>query len=124
MSKSLKAVRDRLWKKNPHCRYCGVVTILPQHVIKGRDGLHRLRHFPDNMATIDHLRSRLDPERGNHIPSERRYILSCNKCNNKRGKKEVSELDLEKLWKQSKRFPIAMSPSQIDFFRDTYCAEG
>lgn len=120
MSKSLREVRERLWKKDPHCRYCGVITVLPSSPLlkRGKDG--KLRHYPDNMATIDHLRSRLDPERQNHYPSERRYILACWKCNNERSKKENSKLRIEELWKRSGRMPIAMSPSNIEFYRNEY----
>jgi len=105
MAKSLKCIRDRLWKVNPCCRYCGILTILPQDIIKGRDSFGKLRHYPNNMATIDHLRSRYDPKRQIHNRNEKRYILSCVQCNNKREKKETDNIKIEKLWELSKRYP-------------------
>jgi len=124
MAKSLKIIRDRLWKVDPHCRQCGVLTILPQDIVKGRDRFGKLRHYPDNMATIDHLRSRYDLKRRIHDRNERRYILLCIKCNNKREKEETSKLKIEKLWELSKRYPRNRGNEMITFLDERYSILG
>lgn len=49
---------------------------------------------PDDLATIEHLDSRLNPERGQH-PGERRHRLACAKCNHQRGAEEDKRLSLD-----------------------------
>ena len=84
--------REKLFKENPHCYYCNVLTIFdrPTKHNKGRGWQ------PDNLATIEHLYSRFDPRR--KIPNtnnERRHVLACYKCNHERGKAEVNALPRE-----------------------------
>lgn len=112
---NLKKIRDRLWKACPFCVYCGMITILPQNIVKGRDKFGKLRYYPDNMTTIDHLRSRYDPKRQIHDRNERRYILSCLKCNNERGKEETKKIKIKKLWKLSKRYPQNKGNEMVAF---------
>ena len=44
---------------------------------------------PDNMATIEHVYSRLNPQRYVYTPGEKRHILSCYKCNHTKGREET-----------------------------------
>jgi hypothetical protein len=80
MSLKLRKRREKLWvKENGKCYWCGCLTILPD----------RGEHFPiapDNLATIDHLRSRLQQSRQepNHGVEER-TVLACFQCNHLRG---------------------------------------
>lgn len=63
---------------------------------------------PPNLATRDHLRSRLDPTR--HEPpkgagSERRIVLACWKCNGDRARHEQLSQPVEELWRRAGRYP-------------------
>jgi hypothetical protein len=50
---------------------------------------------PKNLATIDHLRSKLDPHRTEPARGERRRVLACYDCNHERAKKEYDALPVE-----------------------------
>ncbi len=96
MAGQLKRRRERLFKKHPFCYWCNCELI--ESTKK-----NRRKH---NVATIDHLRSRLDPSR--QIPnydSNIRTVLSCRRCNNERAKEEVSKLTKKDLWERAKRYP-------------------
>ena len=55
------------------------------------------------MATLDHLRSRLDPTRYEKAgPNEERTVLSCYRCNVERGKQEELNLSIEELRQRAK----------------------
>lgn len=100
MANQLKRRRLKLWKENPHCSFCGVLTILPEDVSRKTKAPD-----PDNMATIEHVYSRLNPHRNIKDKEERRRaqkeefgqrrILSCRKCNLERSEKEQSELSID-----------------------------
>jgi hypothetical protein len=59
-----------LWKKDPHCVWCGEKTILHTH--------RQRKKLPWNMATVDHIITRNIPLRGK---VKGRTVLSCNRCN-------------------------------------------
>jgi hypothetical protein len=91
--------RKRLWDKNPHCHWCGKITVLP-------DGRPKIKRPPLNLATIDHLNSRHSPDR--HKPNngqEIRTVLACWQCNNERSRIEELSIPIEKRWEISKRYP-------------------
>jgi hypothetical protein len=90
LSKNIRKRREKLWIEcGGRCCYCDCQTILPEHTVK--------KPLP-NMATLDHLRTRLHidyDEYGAPLPgtrqepnynSEERTKLSCWTCNNIRGK--------------------------------------
>lgn len=52
----------------------------------------RRKHPPQNMATLDHLDSRLSPHRGQWRPGVERTVLACLGCNLRRGAAEESAL--------------------------------
>ncbi len=85
--------RKILWDKNPHCYHCNILTILPEQL--------KPNTYPPNMATIDHIFTRLDPRRRQPHKGEERYWLSCKKCNEERGATLESELPIEELRKRS-----------------------
>jgi hypothetical protein len=63
---------------------------------------HRTHQTPPlDEATIDHLHSRNDAERGRH-PDKEQTVLSCWECNNKRDKEEIKTVPLEELHRRSK----------------------
>jgi hypothetical protein len=66
-------MRQRLFRVNPHCFWCGVLTVL--------DGM-RLPNF----ATVDHLYSRWHPERrARHVNRDGTlHVLACQNCNQER----------------------------------------
>lgn len=60
----------------------------------------------DNTCTLEHLRTRYNPNR--YLPNhnqEERTVLCCNKCNHERGKKEELQVPLEERQKRSGRLP-------------------
>jgi len=71
---SLPPMRKRLFRANPSCFWCGRRVYL--HV----------KHASPELATVDHLYSRLHPERERHHREQRRVlqVLSCYQCNHNR----------------------------------------
>ncbi len=80
MSKNIRKRRERLWTENEgKCYWCGILTILPLR------GTTKTSHR-DDLATLDHLRTRLDGNRQEPNDSnEERTVLACWKCNGIRG---------------------------------------
>lgn len=71
------ARRLRMFRRDPHCYWCGIQTVL------GAEG-------QSNHATVDHLYSRLHPLRPTyHVAGSDRtavlHVLSCAQCNQARG---------------------------------------
>lgn len=86
--KKYKSRRTKLWREDPHCRNCGVLTILPE---MRRKDLIRNNVNLTNMATLEHLNSRLNPERLKpNYSSEIRTTLLCYKCNENKGKEDCN----------------------------------
>lgn len=72
--------RRNLWNANPHCIYCGRLTIL----IEGH-----VKRLPSNAATLERLYHRLDPRRYCYLLKEKeKTALSCHKCNLRKGRKD------------------------------------
>lgn len=68
--------RARLYRQDPHCYWCGILTVLDTG-------------FQPHSATIDHLYSRVHPNRNaprGNDRSELLHVLSCLQCNQERGK--------------------------------------
>lgn len=101
MKGRIKHRRNNLYKKNPNCHWCGVLTILPEK-LKGKG-----RYNIPIMATVDHIYSRNHPLRNTPQlnPYEERTVLSCLKCNNERG--EIKIEIYEKIKKQNDVLPIS-----------------
>lgn len=68
----------KLFKDNPHCHYCKVKTELYED-LRNR-GTFKGVHVPDNMATIEHIYSTLNPKRYT-VKYMDNIVLACNKCN-------------------------------------------
>ena len=73
-------LRARLHRADPHCFWCGQITVL-ESMQRGHSG---------NLATVDHLYSRLHPERTKRYRSalDSRHVLhvlACFDCNCERG---------------------------------------
>ena len=96
MTKGNNKRRFRLWQRDPHCFYCGAMTVLYNP--------KRGEIMSYNVATVEHLRSRnhpdrLEPNDGN----TERTVLACNKCNNERNRQEELVLGIEELQERSQR---------------------
>lgn len=92
----------KLWTEDPHCHYCKRKTVLvlmaPEERMPRRFSNYPLR------ATLEHLRSRLHPERQEPVSNgEQRIVLACNECNQAQNIKEMAGLSLEELWERSKK---------------------
>lgn len=113
--KNRKKVQRRraLWKANPRCRACGVLTILPEELAKklGRPPgkLFPLpQRYQDVLATLEHVYSRLDPRRRIAVRGELRQTLYCWKCNTERGNAEYGELPLHERQRRARRYRVGM----------------
>lgn len=101
LDKQGKKRRARLHKEDPKCRLCRVVTLLPEqvHAIVGGDfgkltkTLKRHKDLKDRMATFDHMRSRLNPNRGKD--SKECTRLLCWRCNFEDGVRELVSLGID-----------------------------
>ena len=88
INKRRKIAERQGWR----CYWCGQPVI---------DWVARRRvPTPDNAATIDHLHSRLSPERGKHH-GEYTLVVACNACNNRRGEEEQRALGIEAIRERS-----------------------
>lgn len=96
LCKNQRKRRKRLLSENPYCHWCGK-GVFEYKVQKGNTE-------PDDMATLDHLRSRLHPLKRAPNGGEPLTVLSCRKCNHLRGAEEERSLELEKLHKCSGRY--------------------
>lgn len=90
--------RLALWKADPRCRSCGVVTVLP-------NGERDEKPFR-NQATMQHLDSRLSLIRGSFFGTgEERTTLFCWKCNNDDNRDVQAAMDKTELQCRSGAFP-------------------
>ena len=93
--RSVKKRRTNLWNRDPHCYYCGCLTILPDDVEGYKDKGH-IKVTPNNMATIEHLISRLHPLRGK---TKGITTLACYKCNNEVNHEDMTNLGAD-FWRE------------------------
>ncbi len=77
--------RRALWRKDPRCFWCGKITILRR--VNGGE------QHPDNMATLEHIIHKMDPNRGKKMSKNKgknSTVLACRECNNSRGSTSFS----------------------------------
>jgi len=87
--------RALMWKlQGGRCYWCDRMTVLPP------PGEPRRKAIPKNEATIEHLDSRLSPERGRH-PGTYRHVLACVECNNRRSARELAAMLPQSHWERS-----------------------
>jgi hypothetical protein len=101
----LKRLRISLWKLNPLCHYCFKQTQLPTD-FPDLLSLQKKGITPDNMATVEHIYTRYEPERFEE-GGEDKCVLACYKCNKDREREVSSKLSKEELQEKSNRFPIS-----------------
>ena len=91
-----------LHSKDPHCFWCGRVTILITEDLEGKPS-------PPLMATIDHLISRYDPQRWvEKKKGNNKKVLACYECNHKRSIKETLALSRNEVLRRSKGFSLSL----------------
>lgn len=73
--------RRRLFQRGPHCFWCGKLTVFSVDA--------KLKH---DAATVDHLYSRLHPDRHAARRGRGRLVLACNQCNKDRSNAETRGL--------------------------------
>lgn len=102
MANKFRLQREKMWRRNPHCHYCGVKTILPSADGKSPRVM--------NEATIDHLRPRHHPGRLEPCSGEIRRVLACWECNNKRDQWESALLPKSWFYAHGGSLPAEMKP--------------
>lgn len=134
--KRMKRRREKLWRENPNCRRCGVPTILPVDLMVryGVAGNQLQKHIPqhviDQMATIEHRRSRLNPLRGSD--RDEATTLYCYKCNQESNNEELRSIPIEELrklashiqdyvkdWRRARARDLQFSP-EADYTPDAF----
>ncbi len=101
-----KARRKQLYEQNPFCPDCNVKMVLPEDVgfFTHKNGLRSILDNPDNLCTLEHKYSRLNPKRKEPVNNEVRWFILCTKCNNKRSKIDHETfLTKEELHERSQR---------------------
>lgn len=105
--KRLQRQRFRLWQQDPRCYYCRVITILPESLSLPRARNGGLKVYPNNLATLEHLRSRLHPKRLEPNPTytEQRHVLACRKCNQETCRRDELLAGIDELRRKSGSYP-------------------
>jgi 5-methylcytosine-specific restriction endonuclease McrA len=76
--------RRALFKADPHCHWCGCLTIIPNVPRWERGELTD----PPNLATVDHVISRRTRKSRLQYHSPKNKVLACFSCNVKRAMRE------------------------------------
>lgn len=72
-------MRRLLFKQNPHCHWCNVLTVLvPDHMVTPAQLL--------NMATVDHVKSRCEARTREEWSAPSNQVLACHQCNQRRNR--------------------------------------
>lgn len=103
LSERQKQRRERLWKEDPRCRKCKKETILITSIMPPNLTVRERAHFmkgmaPETMkklATLQHERSRLHPDRLKSSKGWTTTTLWCWDCNTNDGNEEYSALPIE-----------------------------
>jgi len=93
----LKEKRTRLYNQNPFCPKCKTKMILPEEIgfnVHPNNGKKTLKYNPDNLCTLEHKYSKMNPLRKTPcFNNEIRIIILCQKCN-----KNNADYDTERFW--------------------------
>lgn len=82
-ARKLQTLRRQLWEASPLCHWCGSVTTWEAP----HDG-----RLTEAAATVDHLFSRLHPQRKVRAPGANAVVLACMRCNRERNRVETKTL--------------------------------
>lgn len=87
----IKALRQQLLAKDPHCHWCGIQV---RELNLGN--LKKGQFAPDDMATIEHLYDRFEPEKRYQVYSNYEdKVLACFKCNTERSTNKHKSMTLK-----------------------------
>ena len=101
MSAGNRKLKIELHQKDPHCHWCKRLTILT-------DESDHHKGLPLNAATIDHLVSRLNVHRWvKKKAGQRRKVLACYECNQRRNIQETLCLSRSEILKRSQGFSLS-----------------
>jgi hypothetical protein len=82
--------KENLWKRDPHCHWCGRLTRT-----EGEQN--------NDLATVDHLRTKYDPSRWlRGDGQDERTVLACYACNNERARVDTLSRPTEELHRRGK----------------------
>ena len=108
----------KLWnQQHGLCHWCNCEMI---HWTDSRYSTKRTVHR-NRIATVDHLRDRYDPTRGDPNPDrEQRWVLACWECNQRRSDERTAARPIEDLWRRSGRTPrrVIQNVGQTDLTCD------
>ena len=98
-NKKRQMMRDRLWRQDPHCRFCGRETRL--------GGAERHKPEPSDMACLLHLFTKLMTGREDGDPNgPRRSELVCKRCADDYGNGVQAQMAKHELWRRSGAYPM------------------
>lgn len=103
-----KIKRDKLFKENSFCQFCGVEMIHPDEFHENINGVKtRIKSFSKNLLTIEHIYSRYNPQREEVYKDDNRakITICCWECNQNNAKKDFALYGKTKIYK-SLPFPI------------------
>lgn len=83
--RKIRRVRDALIAADPHCHWCGCVT-LPAVASP----------FHPDMATVDHVKPRRECRSQEEYESETNHVLSCLECNQQRDQVDIALMKHQK----------------------------
>lgn len=89
---SMREIKRGLWEADRHCHWCGRLTYWHAGERKNQRA---------NDATLDHLYSKLDPQRHATPGQPHEYVLACYRCNGLRSHKENRALSPEEKRRRS-----------------------
>jgi hypothetical protein len=92
MPLSDKKRKLKLFAQHPFCYWCEKPVKLYPHTC----------HHKLDEATLDHLRTRYNPDRQIPSPAQEQTVLACWGCNHRRGAEDTRNTALEELHRRSK----------------------
>jgi len=87
--KNIPQARWLLWRREPHCHWCGVLTTLPSAEGKMYPEYKPGSKLSLEAATLDNLYEKRDPRRINYKRSSGEIyynVLACHECNRDRAR--------------------------------------
>ena len=93
MPTSDKRRKEILFARHPFCYWCGKEVKIYSYKHHGKS--------PLDMATLDHLRTRYNPERQILSPHKEQTVLACWECNHRRGEEDTKNIPIEELHRRS-----------------------
>jgi len=108
MSGPYQRRREGLFRKNPHCPICGrKMRLVKFGKHGGESGVGKAR---GDVATIDHIHSKLSGKRREVTDWTETTRLVCRRCNQLLQRRENKELPIEQLWARTGGYPWNWGP--------------